>query len=457
MANILAEHLRCPADLVAYRVPDELSGNAGFFRFGGAICYGKSSSGTVAASPSGPLYDVSQDVAGNSQALLVPFDPDVVLDNLRLERYCQQESGHRGPVTLKQLVRNAYYFVRPALPVSVRRHLQRISLRGWQNVTFPQWPVDCTVERIHEELLARLHQSANGIPFLWFWPKGASACAIVTHDVETAVGRDFCAILMDLNESYGIKSSFQVIPEKRYEVAPSFLAGIRSRRFEVNVHDLNHDGHLFDEREEFLRRAWKINQYIREFGALGFRSGVLYRNLEWYDAFEFSYDMSVPNVAHLDPQRGGCCTVFPYFIGRILELPLTTTQDYSLFHILGDYSIELWKKQIDLVMEKHGLISFNIHPDYIIEKRARSIYEALLHHLADLRSSHRIWFALPKEVDCWWRDRSASCVVREGDTWRIEGPARDRARIAFARLDGERIVYQMETATINRAAGAPAE
>ena len=62
----------------------------------------------------------------------------------------------------------------------------------------------------------------------------------------------------------------------------------------------------------------------------------MYREQQWFDAFEFSYDMSVPNVAHLEPQRGGCCTVMPYFVGDILELPLTTTQDYSLFHILGD-------------------------------------------------------------------------------------------------------------------------
>ncbi|MFL4245770.1 hypothetical protein, partial [Escherichia coli] len=82
----------------------------------------------------------------------------------------------------------------------------------------------------------------------------------------------------------------------------------------------------------FLERAKEINRYAREFQCGGFRSGAMYREQQWYDAFEFSYDMSVPNVAHLEPQRGGCCTVMPYFIGKILELPLTTIQDYSLFH-----------------------------------------------------------------------------------------------------------------------------
>ncbi len=40
----------------------------------------------------------------------------------------------------------------------------------------------------------------------------------------------------------------------------------------------------------------------------------MYREQRWFDAFEFSYDMSVPNAAHLEPQRGGCCTVMPYFL-----------------------------------------------------------------------------------------------------------------------------------------------
>ena len=59
----------------------------------------------------------------------------------------------------------------------------------------------------------------------------------------------------------------------------------------------------------------KLIEYITKFDAHGFRAGVMYRNLDWYDAYEFSYDMSVPNVAHLEPQRGGCCTVMPFFVG----------------------------------------------------------------------------------------------------------------------------------------------
>ncbi len=61
--------------------------------------------------------------------------------------------------------------------------------------------------------------------------------------------------------------------------------------------------------------------------------------------------MSVPNVAHLDPQRGGCCTVMPYFIGDILEIPVTTIQDYTLFNILNDFSTRIWKEQTAIIRE----------------------------------------------------------------------------------------------------------
>jgi hypothetical protein len=169
----------------------------------------------------------------------------------------------------------------------------------------------------------------------------------------------------------------------------------------------------------------------------------MYRNQDWYDAFNFSYDMSVPNVAHLEPQRGGCCTVMPYFIGKVLELPLTTIQDYSLFHILGDYSIDLWKSQIDLILKRNGLVSFIVHPDYVIDKRAQQVYAALLRHIAQLRDDGKIWVALPNEVNQWWRERSQMKLVRAGDDWKIEGPGSERARIAYAALEAGRLVYQI--------------
>ena len=321
-------------------------------------------------------------------------------------------------------------------------------LRGWEQIEFPRWPVDRTVDGIFENLLIASLKThgLSKIPFIWFWPEGFNNCVIMTHDVETKTGRDFCTKLMQMNDQRGIKSSFQIIPEERYTVAPSFLDCIRQQGFEVNVHDLNHDGNLFSEHEEFLLRARRINHYVREFNATGFRSGALYRNPDWFGAFEFSYDMSFPNVAHLDPQRGGCCTIMPFFIGNILELPLTTTQDYSLFHILNNFSLELWKRQIGLILEKYSLISFIIHPDYIIEKRARSTYENLLDYLALLRSDNQLWFALPGEVNRWWRQRSKMTLTFESGKWCIHGEGSERARVAYGTLIDGKLQYNFDRA-----------
>ena len=169
----------------------------------------------------------------------------------------------------------------------------------------------------------------------------------------------------------------------------------------------------------------------------------MYREQGWFDAFEFAYDMSVPNAAHLEPQRGGCCTVMPYFVGDILELPLTTTQDYSLFHILDDYSTTIWKQQIELIRQHHGLISFVTHPDYLVGQRERDVYVELLRHVSELREREELWFALPGEINRWWRNRHQMTLVAAGDDWRIEGPGSDRARVAYASIENDRLVYQV--------------
>lgn len=442
--RILVDYYRSPASLVPFLPSAQSAKPPGYFRLGtDTICYGRLSCGNSSISPAGEMHDALEGVTIDARGIQLPFDARDVVENLRRERYAAhfREDGR----AFNEALRKAYYLIRPFLGVSTRRLLQKIRLRGWDTISFPGWPVDSTVERIHRKLLA-LSLRAQGmerIPFIWFWPDGFSSCAIMTHDVESASGRDFCPILMNLDESFGIRSAFQIVPEDRYSVPPGFLQSITSRGFEVNVHDLKHDGRLYADRAEFLRRAKRINDYVTQYRAQGFRSGILYRNADWYDAFEFSYDMSLPNVAHLDPQRGGCCTVMPYFIGNIVELPVTCTQDYTLFHILGDYSIDLWRKQIALIRKNHGLISLIVHPDYVRIQRAQDTYRALLGHLALLRAEGNIWTALPRDVVAWWRERNEMELVQENEGWRVEGPGKERARVAYASLDGDEVKYSL--------------
>lgn len=443
MSHAFNQYFRCPERYASFSVIGPLAEESSYFTLGDDILFGKVNGRNSAKADHGD-EDVSSKCIVEAKSVWLPFDPSQVVDSLRLERYTNiSENGHPA----SSLLGRSYYFIRPLLPITFRRHLQKFRLNGWRQIRFPKWPVDRTVDNVMEKLLLLSLRRSNQreIPFIWFWPNGAPSCAVMTHDVETCVGRDFCPSLMDIDDQYGIKASFQVVPESRYEVSDSYLASIRDNGFEINVQDLNHDGHLFRDRKEFLARATRINHYGRQFGAQGFRSAVLYRRQEWYDALEFSYDMSVPNVAHLDPQRGGCCTIMPYFVGNMVELPVTITQDYSLFHILEDHSIDLWKQQIDLVIEKNGLMNFIIHPDYIISKKERATFETLMAYLTDLRARKNVWIALPGDVASWWHQRSKMRLIDVNGTWQIDGKGKERARVAYAREEDGRIVYSLES------------
>ena len=444
--SAIVDYFRCPPDLAPIGTRHDLSAQDGFFKFGDAIAFGRVAGGQPAAYATDPLRNVAGDVTIEGGQTSLPFDLSEVATNLREERYRQNGYNFLQKSTTRSAVQRLYYQLRPLLGVGVRKHLQRVRLTGWDKIPFPRWPVDRSVDALMESTMALALKTAgrSSIPFIWFWPDGAPACAMMTHDVEGQTGIDFCDQLMDIDDSFGIKSAFQLIPEGREDQWLRTATRMRRRGFEVNLHDLNHDGRLFADKLAFMSHASRINDYTRQFGCEGFRSGAMYREQGWFGAFQFAYDMSVPNAAHLEPQRGGCCTVMPYFIGDILELPLTTIQDYSLFHILGDYSTTRWREQISVIREHHGLVSVIAHPDYLTGTRERNVYVELLRHLRELRGREGLWIALPGEINRWWRKRREMTLVESDGGWKVAGPGSDRARVAFAAVEGDRLVYRFQ-------------
>jgi hypothetical protein len=448
ITSALIDFYRCPEGLIQIDITGDQSPALRYFYFGGeTLCYGQTAGVPEICMGLNDFPDLYGKASVCDSRVRLPFDLSEVVENLRRERYMASGYAGRRDVLSGPVIRDIYYRFRPLMSIRFRRHLQRFALRNWKELPFPEWPVDTTVERLMERvlILCMKAQNIDEMPFIWFWPEGASSCAMVTHDVETGAGLDFIPSLMDIDQSAGVPASFQIVPQGRYAISPAALDMIRARGFEPNVHDLSHDGELFRSKQSLLRGAQLINRYLREFGAGGFRSARMHRNADWFDVFEMAYDMSIPNVAHLEPQRGGCCTVFPYFIGAVLELPLTTIQDYSLFHILGDYSIDLWKKQIALIRARQGLISVLVHPDYVYNNpQGLLVYRELLNHLARLRDSDHLWVASPGEVNFWWRERSQMKLTLNNGRWRIAGPGHARARIAYLSVDGDRAVYRVD-------------
>jgi hypothetical protein len=206
MNSRFTDYYRCPAKYAQLALRAPLSTEKGYFTFGAdTICYGSISDRRAALTPGEMLHDARRDVVSDDGVAYLPFDPDEVIDNLQREIYAGD--WRQGSNSILALL---YYSVRPILPVSARKHLQRLFLRGWDKVPFPHWPVDFSVDNLLEELmlLSLRASGAERIPIIWFWPEGKSGCAIMTHDVESREGRDFCPTLMDINDSRGIKPAF---------------------------------------------------------------------------------------------------------------------------------------------------------------------------------------------------------------------------------------------------------
>jgi len=441
MTSSFIDYYRCPDEFAKFDVAQNLGQTAGFFRFGKNVtCFGRCAV-PVSHAPNGNLHDAHSLVQPQAEGIRLPFDVNEILGNFLRERYLATQRGSSLP---KSVIRKAYYLARPLLPVGVRKYFQRFHLRERRSISFPAWPIDKSVDNLCAELMSISVTANHGrrIPFVWFWPNEYQGCVLMTHDVEHEEGRAFCSDLMDMDERRGIHSSFQVVPEERYEVSDAFLESIRARGFELNVHDWNHDGHLFHNSELFQKRAKLINEYAAKWRTDGFRAGGMYRNAEWMGALQFNYDMSVPSAAHLEPQMGGCCTVMPYLLDGLVEFPLTTTQDYSQFHILDEYSIDLWKDQLDYIASSNGLATFIVHPDYVIESRARVTYENLLQYLSEYCSRAKIWQPLPRDAAKWWRERSQMRIEPSGDSWKVAGAGSDRASVAYAQIEAGQLTYQ---------------
>lgn len=442
--NPLQEYFRCPANYGNFAPKGTPGGQPGFFRLGPSLtCFGRLSSAATSRTSRSDLTDVANQLEIHGGQISAPFSLAEIASSLRMETYTGQMNDQETRLGANPAVRKLYYWTRPFLPVSIRSAFQRIKLHGKLNNPFPRWPVDRSVDILFEKMMAAAIRANGGrpIPFVWFWPEGKQAAFILTHDVEDEAGKAFCSSIMDIDDEYCFKASFQIVPEKRYPVEHQFLQQFRDRNFEICVHDLNHDGNLYREYPEFRRRARLINSYCKKFGTQGFRSGVLYRNLRWYGEYEFAFDMSVPNVGHLDAQAGGCCTVMPYFVGEILEIPVTLTQDYSLFYILHQYSTDLWEQQIKTIVDGHGLVSVIVHPDYVIEAEQQRLFRDLLTHVRQQCSVRNIWATVPSKVNSWWRKRDEMKLVSSADGWSITGEGSAAARIAYACLNGDSLSY----------------
>jgi hypothetical protein len=244
---------------------------------------------------------------------------------------------------------------------------------------------------------------------------------VLTHDVESPLGQDKCLELAEMEEKSGFYSSFYFVPE-RYAVSKGLRNYLVNKGFEVGVHDLNHDGRLFSSRKVFSERLQRINGYLRDWNATGFRAGAMHHNLQWIGELDVSYDCSTFDTDPFEPQPDGVRTIFPFRVNRsdksgyFVEIPYTLPQDFTLFILLKHSTIDIWKRKLDWIVQKGGMAFINTHPDYMsfdnVSSREEYPCDYYLQFLRYVQQNYEneYWNALPSEVASYVNNSSCASL-----------------------------------------------
>lgn len=324
------------------------------------------------------------------------------------------KKGKRKLFWKNPLISRCYYSVKPLIPrrvqILVRRFFYRRALPNLEAV----WPID--------PVAAQPPEGWAG------WPEGKRFALVLTHDVESQRGVDRCRQLAQLEMELGFRSSFNFLL-KKYATPEDLRTHLVANGFEVGIHGCYHDGKKFNSREIFLERAATINRYLKEWGACGFRAPGMQCNLDWIGDLDIEYDLSTFDTDPFEVQDGGARTIYPFMVERrngresFVEMPYTLPQDSTLFVMLGEKNIDIWKKKLDWIVEKGGMVLVNVHPDYIVLDGSRlgideylgKLYGGLLRYIKE-KYENQYYHCLPNELACFYADqfRSVADQIKEG-------------------------------------------
>jgi peptidoglycan/xylan/chitin deacetylase (PgdA/CDA1 family) len=224
-----------------------------------------------------------------------------------------------------------------------------------------------------------------------------------------------------VEEKLGFKSSFNFVAED-YTIPPSLRQELTDRGFEVGIHGITHDGHLYRSRSHFMRQAAQINAYMQKWQAVGFRSPAMHRNFDWIGELDIEYDASSFDTDPFEPHPDGSGALFPFIVAppitkkRYVELPYTLPQDFTLFIVFQESGNDIWRKKLEWIAEQGGMALLITHPDYMIfnnnsrpriDEYPSGLYQDFLQYVNE-RYRGEFWHALPRDIARYWRSISDS-------------------------------------------------
>ncbi|MGA8531788.1 MAG: glycosyltransferase, partial [Acidobacteriaceae bacterium] len=293
----------------------------------------------------------------------------------------------------------AYYLVKPILPWRLRMSLRRWRAERRRRDFTDVWPIEAR---------------SAAIPPGWpGWPDGKRFGLVLSHDVEGRKGYQRIPRLIELTQKYGFRASFNFVPIGEYRVTPEMLEMLERAGFEAGVHGLTHDGKLYSSPKKFAATAAQIRAIMHKWGTVGFRSPLMQHRLGWMHELGCEYDSSTFDVDPFEPESDGMRTIYPFWVQApgdkgFVELPYTLVQDFNLLKVLGEPTIDIWKKKLDWLAQQGGMALINTHPDYMCmegspERDEYSVdrYEEFLSYVRD-NYGDQCWHALPREVSRYY-------------------------------------------------------
>jgi hypothetical protein len=289
-----------------------------------------------------------------------------------------------------------YYTLKPLIPRRVQIQMRRVVIDIKRPSFSAIWPID--------------RRSAMP-PNDWKgWPQKKRFALVLTHDVDTAKGQANCRNLIHLEQAMGFRSSFNFVPAD-YDDSLELRHYLTTNGFEVGVHGYSHDGKLYSSWKFFQDQAKKINRHLDEWNSVGFRSPAMHHNLEWLHALQIKYDASTFDTDPFEPQSDGMKTIFPFWVSNgnamrgYVELPYTLPQDFTLYVLMREKTIDIWKRKLDWIVNAGGMALVNVHPDYMcfghrspgLEEYPAKLYSDFLNYVKSTYEGS-YWHVLPKEV-----------------------------------------------------------
>jgi hypothetical protein len=100
--------------------------------------------------------------------------------------------------------------------------------------------------------------------------------------------------------------------------------------------------------------------------------------------------------------------------------------DHTIFELLEQGRADVWFEKARFLRQCGGMALMLTHPDYLLTPNRVGEYERFVSFAAEERD---VWAALPRDVAAWWRRRASSSIARDGNAWRVSGPAAREARV----------------------------